>query len=330
MTTPLDKTITDYTAAVTIDGAADFFLIEQGSVYKKINRNVAMGISSAPLGTTDSQSPTNKTFNNTNAFTIKDGSFTLQNTSDTSKQLVFSLSSITTSTTRTITVPDASGTMVLAAATQTLTNKTLTSPTITGGTIDNTTITVDSIAGHSSSTVVTVANLQISNGVLNSNNSVVTANVADSAITPAKLQSGTGSGWSYSTWSISWTNFSLGNGTVTSKYIQTGKMVEAHVTIVSGSTTSVSGAIQLSLPVTSVSYAGTAFVPILGSAIYYDASAGTLFTGASCWGSTTTAAFRALNVSAVTYANWLNTSASIPMSWAVNDELHCQFTYEAA
>ena len=37
---------------------------------------------------------------------------------------------------RTITFPDASGTVVTAAATQTLTNKTLTSPTITSGVLN--------------------------------------------------------------------------------------------------------------------------------------------------------------------------------------------------
>ena len=38
---------------------------------------------------------------------------------------------------RTVTIPNASGTLVTQAATQTLTNKTLTSPVISGGTIDN-------------------------------------------------------------------------------------------------------------------------------------------------------------------------------------------------
>ena len=42
---------------------------------------------------------------------------------------------------RTITLPDATGTVVLATATQTLTNKTLTSPTINSATINNATFT---------------------------------------------------------------------------------------------------------------------------------------------------------------------------------------------
>ena len=61
---------------------------------------------------------------NANGFRIRDNS-------DTSKQVAFDASGVATSTTRTLTVPNASDTLVLLAETQTLTNKTLTSPTLT-------------------------------------------------------------------------------------------------------------------------------------------------------------------------------------------------------
>lgn len=61
-----------------------------------------------------------------------DNAALVKNNSDTSKLLIFSAASISTGTTRTITVPDANDTMVLLAATQTLTNKTLTTPVING------------------------------------------------------------------------------------------------------------------------------------------------------------------------------------------------------
>lgn len=53
----------------------------------------------------------NKTLGNSNTFTIRDDRLTLQDNSDTTKQLVFQLSGITTATTRTITVPDANITL---------------------------------------------------------------------------------------------------------------------------------------------------------------------------------------------------------------------------
>ncbi|MCA9334600.1 hypothetical protein KC953_00480, partial [Candidatus Saccharibacteria bacterium] len=67
---------------------------------------------------------------NTSIITIKDTNFTLQDDGNTTKQLKFELSSISASTTRTLTAPDANTTIVGTDVTQTLTNKTLTSPRI--------------------------------------------------------------------------------------------------------------------------------------------------------------------------------------------------------
>lgn len=66
-----------------------------------------------------------KTLDNTNSITVKDNSFTLQNATTTTKQAIFDLSGITAANTRTLTVPDATGTLVLNSNTQTLSNKTL-------------------------------------------------------------------------------------------------------------------------------------------------------------------------------------------------------------
>lgn len=59
-----------------------------------------------------------------------DSSFVLRDNSDTSKQLKFELSGISTATTRTLTVPNSSTVIVGTNAAQTLTNKTLTGPRI--------------------------------------------------------------------------------------------------------------------------------------------------------------------------------------------------------
>lgn len=215
-----DYTIGDYDAAITIDGSTNYLLIQPGgssTAYKKINRNILLGVTGQPADISTAQSLTNKTLDNTNTITLKDTLFTLQDDGDTTKQAKFQLSGITTATTRTYTLPNASSTLVDLSTSQTLTNKTLTSPVITGGSIANPTLTVDSIAGYSSASTVSVAGLGITSGVITTNNSVVTANIADLNVTNAKLQM-----QAWITYTPTFAGFSV-NPTVVARYIQFGK-----------------------------------------------------------------------------------------------------------
>lgn len=92
------------------------------------------------------------------ALTVKDANLSITDDSDTTKVFKFQASGITTGTTRTLTVPDASTTLVGTDATQTLTNKTLTAPVIS--TISNTgTLTLptstDTIVGRATTDTLT-------------------------------------------------------------------------------------------------------------------------------------------------------------------------------
>lgn len=323
------KQIHNYNAAISIDASADFLLIDPASTgnYNKINRNVLLGLSSAPLGTTDTQSPQNKIFDNTNSLTIKDGSLTIQNSSSTTKQAVLSAASITAGQTRTFTFPDASGTLVTTAGTQTLTNKTLTSPVISGGTVDNASISVDSISGHTSGTIVTVANLQISNGVLNSANAVTATSIANGAIQPQALVAGTGSGWAMQSFTPIWAGVVIGNGTVVAKYVQTGKIVEFYVNLTFGSTTVVSGVISGTLPVT----ANSAFQAnnfSIGNGVAQNTGVTSYQLTVDIF-STTTWTPIVLD-RPTTYVERSNCTASVPFSFTTGSVLSVFARYEAA
>jgi len=327
-----NKIITDYTAAGAIDASSDEFLLWQNSTnsYKKINRNTIMGVSGQPADLSTAQTFTNKVLDNSNTITLKDTLFTLQDDSDTTKQAKFQLSGITTATTRTYTLPNASSTLADLSTTQTFTNKTLTSPVITGGSIANSAITVDSISEYTSGNGVTVAGLNIKSGKLNSNNSVVTANITDTAVTPAKLQSGTGSGWSWQSFSPTWTNLTVGNGTVNySKYIQTGKTVNLKYSLTLGSTSVIGTSPTFTLPVTASTDSSAGGIQ-WGTVTYIDVSAGsTFYTGAVVYASTTTGTIFVSNASA-TYSTLSSFTATIPVAYATGDTLVITATYEAA
>ena len=322
--------IGDYTAAITIDGSTHYLLIQPGNsstAYKKINRNVFLAISGNPLGTTDSQSVTNKTLDNSNVVTFRDDRFTLQDNVDHTKQAVFQLSGITTATTRTYTLPNASSTLVDISTSQTLTNKTLTSPVITSGSIDNSTITVDSIAGHTDSDSGTVYGISVTNGAMTSNSAI-----GDGIIFPKSLQSGTGSTWSLSSWTPTITlngGGSNGNATITGKYIQMGKFVFFTLKYVIGSTTSFAGLTNFysSLPVTASStFADTATgnwcsgIAIVSGAAY---SLGALTN------SSTQINIVAQNATG-SYITATSITATIPAGWSNGDNLFISGRYEAA
>lgn len=326
-----DVTFNDLPGAAGIDGSADYFPINTASpaATNKINRNTFLGVTGQPVDISTVQTLSNKVLGNTNTVTLKDTLFTLQDDGDTTKQAKFQLSGITTATTRTYTLPNASSTLADIATAQTFTNKTLTSPAITGGTITNSTISVDAIAEFTAANGVTVDGMNIKDGKLNTNNSVVTSNVTDTAITPAKLQAGTGSGWTSQTWtSPIASGVTSGNGTTNyAKYIQTGKRVNSRLGFTLGNTSAITGAITFTLPVTSATSYVSGISPI-GYAILYDN--GTAFiVGTVVWVSTTTCKVESMNAGG-SFVFLADTSATSPFTWTTADGFFIELDYEGA
>lgn len=144
--------------------------------------------------------------------------------------------------------------------------------------------------------------------------------------------SGTAFTGAWSTWTPTWTNLTVGNGTLTARYIQIGKTVRFSLKLVFGSTTAVTGADPtFSLPVTSIaSYVPAGFMPI-GLAGFNDSSAGGAITnGAVTWQTTTTASIVAF-VSSGTYVTESGIAAAVPYAaWATGDSIFLSGSYEAA
>lgn len=300
------QTIHGYTAAVTIDPTGDFFLIDPASSgnYLKINRNVALGITSSPAGISDSQTLTNKTIT---APTISGptlsgtilGTYTLGGT------------------------PTFPASVTTLTGSQTLTNKTLTAPTINGGAIDNTTITVDSISGHTTSTIVTVGGVQLNNGTIGTSGAVTGASIAAGAVTPNSLIASTGTGWSWQNFTPTWTNLTVGNGAVTASYIQTGKIVTGTILFILGTTSAIGTGPYFTPPVpASTIYNNGVVNYTVGSGLLRNSAAAVVaFTGSD----TKLALF--YNPTATTTAGL---TATTPGTWATGDYFNITFEYQAA
>ena len=110
---------------------------------------IALGNSSTTLAGLSSVTST--------AVVTDDSGFRIRDNSDNTKQLAFECSGISGSTTRTLTVPDASDTLVVLAAAQTLTNKTIAlgSNTVTGALANGITATTQSASDNSTKVATT-------------------------------------------------------------------------------------------------------------------------------------------------------------------------------
>lgn len=150
-----------------------------------------------------------------------------------------------------------------------------------------------------------------------------------SGLTNSSLSTASGAlGGAWQSWTPTWTNLTVGNGTVTARYTQVGKTVKFRIGLVFGSTTSVSGSVSFSLPVTAVTYSGTVGLQPFGTGRILDAGTAS-YDGAVLYNSTTTANLRVYNA-AGTYLGSTVFSSTVPFTWTTNDEFYYTGQYEAA
>lgn len=129
-----------------------------------------------------------------------------------------------------------------------------------------------------------------------------------------------GGGWT--TWTPSYTNITLGNGTVTARYQQTGKTVSFFISLTFGSTTSITGTFPgFSLPVT----AAASFNQFLG--YITDAGVGTFNATIDC---NTSTAYPCAMSSSGAYSVSTYATTTVPMTWTTSDAFSFTGTYEAA
>ncbi len=136
------------------------------------------------------------------------------------------------------------------------------------------------------------------------------------------------SGLAWKNWTPTYTNLTVGNGSVAAKYVQIGDTVHAFFRIQFGSTTTIDGAsVRVSMPVNaSGSYTVRSR---FGEALFFDNNTNGTFLGTVGWLSATKFVVDVSNASG-TYLVNASLSATVPMTWATDDILFFSATYMAA
>ncbi len=172
----------------------------------------------------------------------------------------------------------------------------------------------------------------IQNTIVDAKGDLITATAAD---TPARLAVGAndtvliaasgestglkwGGGWT--TWTPSYSNITVGNGSVTARYQQIGKTVNFLFIFTLGSTSSIGSTPYFTLPVTAQA---------VGHYFAAFSDAGTANYPAAVDANTTQAYPYALSAGG-TYAGQSYISATVPFTWTTNDNIIVRGTYEAA
>jgi len=129
-------------------------------------------------------------------------------------------------------------------------------------------------------------------------------------------------GWT--TWTPTYANFTLGNGTTTARYQKIGKTVNFSIDITFGSTTSVSGLIQVSVPINQSNAAGAYFAN--GRAFDSSTTLNWLLNAV-----VVTNQVYVFNMdSSGTYIQRTPTSSTAPITWATGDTINLVGSYEVA
>jgi hypothetical protein len=137
-------------------------------------------------------------------------------------------------------------------------------------------------------------------------------------------------GGASTTWTPTWTGLTIGNGTLSANYFRIGKLIVAKIHLKFGTTTTVSGNVQFTLPVTGATSMSTLEWNRIGIASLTDEGTAVFDGSVHTNSSATTASIYVSNAAGtnVTLSNGLG--GTVPHTWASTDKISLIILYEAA
>ena len=135
----------------------------------------------------------------------------------------------------------------------------------------------------------------------------------------------------YTAYTPTWNNLTVGNGTVSSAYARVNNFVHYFGAFTFGSTTSITVAQnpELIMPITAGTPFSSGLLAPYGICSLFDTSAVLLYDGIVMSTSGTTGSIRVGN-SASTYLSGNNVTPSVPMTWTTGDRINWNLYYRAA
>ena len=188
--------------------------------------------------------------------------------------------------------------------------------------------------------VFSASDINDTNGTINLINPTAKGSIvsASAANTPSRLSVGanstflranssatTGLEWAgaYTTFTPTWFQLTVGNGTNVGRYLRIGNFVHVVTSLTFGSTTSVSGPIFGYYPLAAASTMGA---HLFGTAHQVDTGTQNYY-GQIGYNDSTNFALYA-NVTSATYASITNATATVPFTWTTGDRLNINYVYE--
>jgi len=158
-------------------------------------------------------------------------------------------------------------------------------------------------------------------GVLENNialSSVTTDKIADGAVTLDKIAN-----QAWTSFTPTWTNLTIGNGTQTFRYVRIGNTVVVQGRLVFGSTTSISGNVSFAAPVAADMLSNV----VVGTANLIDGGTDERF-GPVIFLTGVGLSLRVYTAGG-TYAQNVQLSSTVPFTWANTDVIALSAVYEA-